>query len=247
MSKLNLENFSARNETAKPLIPDPLPTDLRRSSGRQRPPMATIRRSRSLGETFPTSHFVCGNSNSVVQLARGLIARGVGKGTRIGFIYCNGPMFAVLFAAYRPGGCVAVPISTLIRSNELVRVLRQSDVAGLDRPALHAGQRLCGAPVRSAAAAGSGWRSPDLRLPQAPFLRWIASSGKHCPAAFTQWSGSPRSDAVSRSAAAGGRVGNSHHGPDGRNLHLRLDGAAQGRASTITGPVMFRTHYIRAR
>ena len=65
------------------------------------------------------------------ELARGLIARGVGKGTRVGFICGNGPSFAVQLAAIARIGAIAIPISTMIRSNELVRVLRQSDVSGL--------------------------------------------------------------------------------------------------------------------
>jgi acyl-CoA synthetase (AMP-forming)/AMP-acid ligase II len=64
-------------------------------------------------------------------LARGLLARGVGKGSRVGFIYGNSPTFAVLLAAISRIGAVAVPISTLIKAEELVRVLRRSDVAGL--------------------------------------------------------------------------------------------------------------------
>jgi len=64
-------------------------------------------------------------------LAKGLIARGVGKGTRVGFIYGNNPSFALMLAAISRIGGIAVPISTMIKSNELVRVLRQSDVSGL--------------------------------------------------------------------------------------------------------------------
>ena len=56
------------------------------------------------------------------ELARGLIARGVGKGSRVGFIYGNGPMFALLLAAIARIGAIAIPFSTLIKSNELVRV-----------------------------------------------------------------------------------------------------------------------------
>jgi acyl-coenzyme A synthetase/AMP-(fatty) acid ligase len=64
-------------------------------------------------------------------LARGLIARGVGKGSRIGFLWGNGPMFAVLLAAIARIGAIAIPVSTLIKAGELVRVLRQSDLHGL--------------------------------------------------------------------------------------------------------------------
>ena len=65
------------------------------------------------------------------RLARGLLARGVGKGSRVGFIYGNSPDFALVFAALGRIGAVAIPISTMIRAGELVRVLRQSDVGGL--------------------------------------------------------------------------------------------------------------------
>ena len=65
------------------------------------------------------------------ELAKGLIARGVGKGMRVGFIYGNNPSFALMLAAISRIGAIAVPISTMIKSNELVRVLRQSDVSGL--------------------------------------------------------------------------------------------------------------------
>src|SRR3546814_8686188 len=62
------------------------------------------------------------------RIARGLIARGIGKGSRIGFIYGNGPDFALMLAAIARIGAIAIPISTLIRAHELVRVLRQSAI-----------------------------------------------------------------------------------------------------------------------
>ena len=65
------------------------------------------------------------------ELAKGLIARGAGKGSRIGFIAGNGPQFLLMLAAIARIGAIAIPISTLIKANELVRVLRQSDVTGL--------------------------------------------------------------------------------------------------------------------
>jgi acyl-CoA synthetase (AMP-forming)/AMP-acid ligase II len=114
------------------------------------------------------------------ELARGLLARGVGKGTRVGFIYGNGPSFAVLLAAIARIGAIAIPISTLIKSNELVRVLRQSDVAGVIVQRQLLGhdyvERLCEAlpDLREAP-------SPDLRLPRTPFLRWIVSTGEALP------------------------------------------------------------------
>jgi acyl-CoA synthetase (AMP-forming)/AMP-acid ligase II len=116
-------------------------------------------------------------------IARGLIARGVGKGSRIGFIHGNGPDFALMLAAIARIGAIAIPISTLIRSNELVRVLRQSDVGGI---VVHRGflghdyvERFCDAlpELRSG-------NSPELRLEALPYLRWIVSDGDDLPPTF---------------------------------------------------------------
>lgn len=117
------------------------------------------------------------------ELSRGLIAWGVGKGTRIGFICGNGPAFALMLSAIARIGAIAVPISTLIKANELVRVLRQSDVAGLIVQRKLLGhdyvERLSEAlPELKAADCAA------LRVPDVPYLRWIVSSGESLPAAF---------------------------------------------------------------
>src|SRR5437867_304713 len=64
-------------------------------------------------------------------LARGLLARGVGKGTRVGFIAANGPDWVVWLSALARIGALAVPLSTFSKAGELVRVLRRADVHGL--------------------------------------------------------------------------------------------------------------------
>ncbi|WP_404480467.1 class I adenylate-forming enzyme family protein [Novosphingobium sp. BL-52-GroH] len=113
-------------------------------------------------------------------LARGLVARGIGKGARVGFIQGNGPDFAVLLAAISRIGAVAVPISTMIRAGELVRVLRQSDVQGLvvQRTLLgkdYARRILDALPELAGQGGGA------LRTTQAPYLRWIVSEGEDLP------------------------------------------------------------------
>ncbi len=139
------------------------------------------------GETIPDEAVTfAGIERQSAILARGLIARGVGKGSRIGFIYGNGPSFAVMLAAIARIGAVAIPISTMIRSNELVRVLRQSDVAGLIVQRKFLGndyaERLCDAlpELRDGA--------PELRIASVPFLRWIISSGEGLPSSFRDFS-----------------------------------------------------------
>ena len=113
-------------------------------------------------------------------LAKGLIARGVGKGTRVGFIYGNNPSFALMLAAISRIGGIAVPISTMIKSNELVRVLRQSDVSGLIVQRKLLGKdyvdRVCDALPEMRES-----DNPDLRIARTPFLRWIVSSGHALP------------------------------------------------------------------
>ena len=122
------------------------------------------------------------DSKSAV-IARGLIALGAGKGSRIGFIHGNGPDFAVLLAAIGRVGAIAIPISTLIRSNELVRVLRQSDVGGLIVHREFLGHdyvaRLCDALPELHEGT-----TPVLRLDRLPYLRWIVSEGSDLPPTF---------------------------------------------------------------
>lgn len=132
-------------------------------------------------ETIPDDSITfAGLERRSAELARGLLARGVGKGSRIGFIHGNGPSFAVTLAAIARIGAVAVPISTLIKANELVRVLRQSDVSGL----IVQRHLLRNDYARRLADALPALRTvtdPDLRLPETPYLRWIVSTGAELP------------------------------------------------------------------
>ena len=113
-------------------------------------------------------------------LARGMLARGVGKGTRVGFIYGNSPSFVVVLSALARIGAIAIPLSTLIKGNELVRVLRQCDIGTLivQRELLGRDyvERLCEA-LDGLADAGPA----PLFLPQTPYLRRIYSTGEGLP------------------------------------------------------------------
>lgn len=136
------------------------------------------------GETIPDESLSFKElDRQSAQLARGLLAQGIGKGARVGFIFGNGPSFALMLAAIGRIGGVAVPISTMIRGNELIRVLRQSDITGLilQRHFLNTDyvERLCEA-LPELRGAGD----PALRIPRVPFLRWIASTGDALPSAF---------------------------------------------------------------
>lgn len=179
-------------------------------------------------------------------LARGLIARGVGKGARVGFICGNGPAFAVIFAAIARAGAVAIPISTLLKASELVRVLRQSDVCGLILQRSLLGkdlvERLC-----DALPDLRGGTSPELRLNAAPFLRWIVSTGDDLPAAMQdmQWL-TGTADAVSEELLM--EIESEIH-PADQLMEIYTSGsmALPKGVKHNHGPVMFRTHYIRNR
>jgi len=179
------------------------------------------------------------------ELARGLIARGAGKGARVGFIYGNGPSFALTFAAIARTGAIAVPISTFIKSNELVRVLRQSDVTGLIMQRNLLGNdyvaRLCEALPELAAAGGA-----ELRLSQAPYLRWVVSSGEALPPAIhpMDWL---ISAAASVSEALLREVESETH-PTDQLMEIYTSGsmAAPKGVKHNHGPTLFRTHYVRS-
>jgi acyl-CoA synthetase (AMP-forming)/AMP-acid ligase II len=179
------------------------------------------------------------------ELARGLVAHGAGKGTRIGFIYGNSPSFVLLLAAIARIGAIAIPISTLIRSNELVRVLRQSDVSGLIVQRSLLGndyvERVCEAlpELRE----GNG---PDLRIAQTPFLRWIASSGPGLPPTFRDVE-FLKQLAPSVSADLLGALEAEIH-PTDQVVEIYTSGsmALPKGVKHNHGPLLFRTHYLRS-
>lgn len=178
------------------------------------------------------------------RLARGLVAMGAGKGTRIGFIFGNGPKFLLMFAAAARIGAVAVPISTMIRANELVRVLRQSDVHGLfvQREMLGKDyvQRLCEALPDLASGT-----SPDLRIAAAPYLRWICSYGDGMPATFRDVSVIEQAaDTVSEEMLAA--IEAEVHTTD-QLVEIYTSGsmAAPKGVRHNHGPALFRAHYMR--
>lgn len=179
------------------------------------------------------------------QLARGLIARGVGKGSRVGFIYGNNPSFAVMFAAIARIGAVAIPVSTFIKADELVRVLRQSDVTGLIVQRTLLGkdcmQRVCEALPELAQT-----QDPDLRLTAAPFLRWVISSGASLPTGIRplEWL-TDASDSVSKELL---QLIESEVHPSDQIVEVYTSGsmAAPKGVRHDHGPTLFRTHFIRA-
>lgn len=177
------------------------------------------------------------------QIARGLLARGIGKGSRIGFIYGNSPMFAILMAAIARIGAIAIPISTLIKSNELVRVLRQSDVQGLIvQPQLLGHDYV--ARLQEALPELHAAASADLRVAHVPYLRWIVSAGAHLPTAFrplswlTDAADSIGDDLLREAEEA------VHSSDQMVEIYTSGSMALPKGVRHLHGPVMFRAHYI---
>jgi acyl-CoA synthetase (AMP-forming)/AMP-acid ligase II len=65
------------------------------------------------------------------RLARGLVARGFGKGSRVAVLAPNGPDFVVWWLAVTRIGAVMVPLNTFYKPRELHFVLRHSDATAL--------------------------------------------------------------------------------------------------------------------
>ncbi|HEX4217887.1 MAG TPA: class I adenylate-forming enzyme family protein [Acidimicrobiales bacterium] len=107
-------------------------------------------------------------------LARGLLARGVGKETRIGLWLGNGPAWMVAFAAIARCGAVAVPLSTFFSDEELALVVRHADLQGI---IVH--PRFLGDDQRDRLAKAlpelSDQGPPPWAIKAAPHLRWLVS------------------------------------------------------------------------
>ncbi|TVV76755.1 class I adenylate-forming enzyme family protein [Sphingomonas solaris] len=196
------------------------------------------------GQTLPDEAMsFAGLESQSAELARGLIARGAGKGSRIGFIHGNGPAFVRVFAAIARIGAVAVPISTLIKADELVRVLRQSDVQGLIVQRSLLGHdfvaRLCDALPELREATG-----PDLRIDRAPYLRWIVSSGDALPATIQPMSA--LTDAAASVSDTLLQAVEAEVHPTDQIVEIYTSGsmALPKGVRHLHGPVLFRTAYL---
>jgi acyl-CoA synthetase (AMP-forming)/AMP-acid ligase II len=108
------------------------------------------------------------------RLARALLARGMGKGSRVGVLLPNGPDWIASTLAITRIGAIAVPLNTFFQTRELAWMLRHSDVQLL----------LCAAGflnhdyltrLEEAAPGLSGSPLAPLRIPSLPYLReiWI--------------------------------------------------------------------------
>ena len=113
------------------------------------------------------------------ELARRLLAAGIGKGTRVAVLYPNGPAWVVAWLALARIGALSVPLSTFSPGGELARMLRQTDVHAVLMGARFGDERI--ATRLESGVAGLAGSGPELQLDAAPFLRWIHVEGDAPP------------------------------------------------------------------
>jgi len=111
-------------------------------------------------------------------LARQLLAAGIGKGSRVGILFPQGPEWLVAYFALARIGAVTVPISTFAKPPELHKVLRHCDAHALLVARTINGEDQQQRLERAVPGLSTASRSP-LFLPSLPYLRsiWMQEGG----------------------------------------------------------------------
>lgn len=111
------------------------------------------------------------------RLARGLLASGVGKGSRIGLWLPNGPDWVIAFLAAARIGAVVIPLNTFYKPRELGWVMRHADIERLFTL-----PRLIGADplerLEAVAPALATQKAGALHVRELPYLRDVAVFGR---------------------------------------------------------------------
>jgi acyl-CoA synthetase (AMP-forming)/AMP-acid ligase II len=110
------------------------------------------------------------------RVGKQLLAAGVAKGTRIGFMFPYGTDWVVAWLAIARIGAIGMPFSTSYKPAELRKALRFGDVDTLLVPSIMFGEDHLG--YIEAAVPGLAEAGPEpLRIPALPFLRHVCVSG----------------------------------------------------------------------
>ncbi|HKV18210.1 MAG TPA: class I adenylate-forming enzyme family protein, partial [Mycobacterium sp.] len=120
------------------------------------------------------------------EVARWLLAQGVGKGSRVGLFFANGVEWIVWWLAVSRIGGLAVPLSTLYTPAELATVLRLADIGTLVAPSrvltIDVEERF-----ETALPELAGQRAGSLFVSSAPYLRRIAITASTSRSWATPW------------------------------------------------------------
>jgi acyl-CoA synthetase (AMP-forming)/AMP-acid ligase II len=116
---------------------------------------------------------------SSARLARGLLALGVGKGTRVGVLAGNTVFWIRSFVACARVGAVMAPITTLAAPPELAQILRHSDIQTLLAERRFLGRDYGETIARALPSLAEAGDRRTLRLREAPYLRsiWLDDAG----------------------------------------------------------------------
>jgi acyl-CoA synthetase (AMP-forming)/AMP-acid ligase II len=106
------------------------------------------------------------------RLAKGLLASGHGKGSRIGLLMPNGPDWVVAWLATARIGAVCVPMNTFYRPRELGWVMRHADVQTLLTASRHLNHDYLECLEAVAPPLGEQ-KAGALRLRELPYLRSV--------------------------------------------------------------------------
>jgi acyl-CoA synthetase (AMP-forming)/AMP-acid ligase II len=115
------------------------------------------------------------------ELARRLLAAGIGPGSRVALLHPNTPGFVVAWLAAARVGAVAVPLSTFSTGPELVGLLRGADVTLLLATPGHRSHDYPAA--LGAELPGLDLRAPPLWSPAVPSLRRVVFDVEDLPRA----------------------------------------------------------------
>ncbi|MDP7573061.1 MAG: AMP-binding protein, partial [Myxococcota bacterium] len=111
------------------------------------------------------------------RLARGLLAAGITKGTRVGLLMPNGPDWVVAWLAAARIGAVVVPLNTFYKPRELGWVLKHADVHTLlSVPSLLNNDYVTR--LETAVPELAGQEAGALVTPELPYLRAVIMWGK---------------------------------------------------------------------
>jgi acyl-CoA synthetase (AMP-forming)/AMP-acid ligase II len=110
------------------------------------------------------------------RTARGLVARGFGKGSRIAVLAPNGPDWLVWWLAVTRIGAVMVPLNTFYKPRELGYVLRHSDASALVTVARYLSNDYLER-LETCAPGLAGQRAGALYARELPHLRHVFVSG----------------------------------------------------------------------
>lgn len=111
------------------------------------------------------------------RLARGLLASGIGKGTRVALLMPNGPDWVLAWLAICRIGAVCVPLSTFLRERELLWNLRHADIHTLLTCDRYLGHDYLER-LERAVPELSDQDGPPLVLPSLPYLRSVYVWGR---------------------------------------------------------------------